>query len=311
MRIAMIQMASASGDVERNISRAFSMMEEAAEKSDLLVLPELWTIGYNFHHFEEHILSRHALLLEKLSDFARTHRVTLSPGTLPIRHGAIIRNTGFLFAPDGKCIAEYSKRHLFQGYLEAQLFRPGDALMQTRIHGIQTGMAVCYEFYFPKMWRKMAKAGTTLVLAPASWPKKHILQWSVLSAARAIENGICICAVNMAGTYKDVVLGGHSRFIDPLGHVLVEAGEGEEICYAEYDEEKYKELGKKLSVVSGVVYGKIIDLCPAQNRIFSGKCGFFMHIFTSPCVRLAIREYHFPCRQHGSPCGEKSSLLQS
>ena len=47
MRIAMIQMASASGDVEKNISRAFSMMEEAAEKSDLLVLPELWTIGYN------------------------------------------------------------------------------------------------------------------------------------------------------------------------------------------------------------------------------------------------------------------------
>lgn len=106
MRIAMIQMASASGDVERNISRAFSMMEEAAEKSDLLVLPELWTIGYNFHHFEDHILSRHAALLEKLSDFARTHRVTLSPGTLPIRYGAIIRNTGFLFAPDGKCIAE-------------------------------------------------------------------------------------------------------------------------------------------------------------------------------------------------------------
>ena len=256
MRIAMIQMASASGDVERNISRAFSMMEEAAEKSDLLVLPELWTIGYNFHHFEEHILSRHAALLEKLSDFARTHRVTLSPGTLPIRHGAVIRNTGFLFAPDGKCIAEYSKRHLFQGYLEAELFRPGDALMQTRILGIQTGMAVCYEFYFPKMWRKMAKAGTTLVLAPASWPKEHILQWRVLSAARAIENGICICAVNMAGTYKDVVLGGHSRFIDPLGHVLAEAGEGEEICYAEYDEEKYKDLGKRLSVVSGVVYGK-------------------------------------------------------
>ena len=102
----------------------------------------------------------------------------------------------------------------------------------------------------------MAKAGTTLVLAPASWPKEHIFQWRVLSAARAIENGICICAVNMAGTYKDVVLGGHSRFIDPLGHVLAEAGEGEEICYAEYDEEKYKDLGKKLSVVSGVVYGK-------------------------------------------------------
>ena len=61
MRIAMIQMASASGDVERNISRAFSMMEEAAEKSDLLVLPELWTIGYNFHPFPPCCASRKAL----------------------------------------------------------------------------------------------------------------------------------------------------------------------------------------------------------------------------------------------------------
>ena len=81
MRIAMIQMASASGDVERNISRAFSMMEEAAEKSDLLVLPELWTIGYNFHHFEEHILSRHAAFLEKLSDCIRILSPHLRWGT--------------------------------------------------------------------------------------------------------------------------------------------------------------------------------------------------------------------------------------
>lgn len=159
--------------------------------------------------------------------------------------------------------------------------------MQTRIHGIQTGMAVCYEFYFPKMWRKMAKAGTTLVLAPASWPKKHILQWRVLSAARAIENGICICAVNMAGTYKDVVLGGHSRFIDPLGHVLAEAGEGEEICYAEYDEEKYKDLGKKLSVVSGVVYEKKI------KKLLSIRCTrtSFME------VRFFHTRFHQPMRK--------------
>ena len=41
MRIAMIQMASASGDVERNISRAFSMMEEAAEKIGQVTVEEV------------------------------------------------------------------------------------------------------------------------------------------------------------------------------------------------------------------------------------------------------------------------------
>lgn len=99
--------------------------------------------------------------------------------------------------------------------------------MNTEINGVKTGMAVCYEFYFPRMWRKMAKSGVTLVLAPASWPAVHIPQWEVLTRARAIENGICVCAVNMAGEYHGLKLGGHSLFIDPTGKVEAEAGDGE------------------------------------------------------------------------------------
>lgn len=311
MRIAMIQMASASGDMERNISRAFSMMEEAAEKSDLLVLPELWTIGYNFHHFEEHILSRHAALIERLSDFARTHRVTLSPGTLPIRHGAIIRNTGFLFAQDGKCIAEYSKRHLFQGYLEAQLFRPGNALMQTRIHGIQTGMAVCYEFYFPKMWRKMAKAGTTLVLAPL--PGRRRISSSGVSfplpvpsrMASASAPSIWQVSIRMSSSADTPASS------IPWGMSSLRRARARRSAMLSMTRKNIKISGKSSPSSPALYMEKIIDLCPAQNCIFSGKCGFFMHVFTSPCVRLAIRGYHFPCRQHGAPCGKKSSLLQS
>ena len=255
MKIAMIQLAAAAGAVEANICRAFSLMEEAAHHSDLLVLPELWTVGYNFHDFSSHVLSLSDDVVQRLASFARFHRVTLAAGTLPIRHEGAVRNTALLFGPDGRLQATYSKRHLFQGYLEGKLMQPGDRLMQTSIHGVQTGMAVCYELYFPKMWRKMAKSGTTLVLVPASWPKEHLLQWNILGQARAIENGICLCAVNMAGTYHGMMLGGHSHFIDPLGHILAEAGGGETICYADYDEEKYKNLGKHLSVVSGRVYG--------------------------------------------------------
>lgn len=160
-----------------------------------------------------------------------------------------MKNTGLIFGPDGRVQAHYSKRHLFYGYLEAQLMAPGTHLMETDIGGVKTGMAVCYEFYFPKMWRKMAKAGITLVLAPASWPKVHLSQWEVLTRARAIENGMCICAVNMVGTYHGVQLGGHSMFIDPVGRVEVEGDLKEHIYYADYDEVKYKDLGKQLAVI--------------------------------------------------------------
>lgn len=88
-----------------------------------------------------------------------------------------------------------------------------------------------------------------LVAAPASWPAMHIYQWDVLTRARAIENGLCIAAVNMSGNYRGMKMGGHSRFIDPLGKVQAEAGEEESILYADYDEKAYKDLGKQLAVI--------------------------------------------------------------
>lgn len=81
------------------------------------------------------------------------------------------------------------------------------------------------------------------------WPAVHIPQWEVLTRARAIENGICVCAVNMAGEYHGLKLGGHSLFIDPTGKVEAEAGDGEEILYGEYDEIRYRDLGKQLAVI--------------------------------------------------------------
>ena len=177
-------------------------------------------------------------MISGLSSFANYHHVTLEAGTLPVEVNGKISNMGIVFGPNGEIQAQYSK-----------LMVPGNSLMNTEINGVKTGMAVCYEFYFPRMWRKMAKSGVTLVLAPASWPAVHIPQWEVLTRARAIENGICVCAVNMAGEYHGLKLGGHSLFIDPTGKVEAEAGDGEEILYGEYDEIRYRDLGKQLAVI--------------------------------------------------------------
>lgn len=249
MKIVMIQMEVDSGQKDRNIRHAFQLLEQAVPNSDVLVLPELWTIGYDFHNLDKNATRLGDSLISGLSSFANYHHVTLEAGTLPVEVNGKISNMGIVFGPNGEIQAQYSKRHLFYGYEESKLMVPGNSLMNTEINGVKTGMAVCYEFYFPRMWRKMAKSGVTLVLAPASWPAVHIPQWEVLTRARAIENGICVCAVNMAGEYHGLKLGGHSLFIDPTGKVEAEAGDGEEILYGEYDEIRYRDLGKQLAVI--------------------------------------------------------------
>lgn len=53
MKIAMIQMEVDSGQKDRNIRHAFQLLEQAVPNSDVLVLPELWTIGYDFHNLDK------------------------------------------------------------------------------------------------------------------------------------------------------------------------------------------------------------------------------------------------------------------
>lgn len=249
MRIGIIQLASAPGHVEYNIQRAFRLMEEAVHESDMIVLPELWTIGYNFHNFQYHVVRKGTGLVERLASFARFHHIWLLPGTLPVETNGSVENTAILFNPQGNIVGTYSKRHLFYGYLESELMKPGDHLLQADVNGIQVGIAVCYELYYPKMWRKLAKSGVTLMIVPASWPLVHIRQWDILARARAIENGICVCGCNQAGTYHGIQLGGHSLFVNPVGEAEAEAGTEDEIIYGNYDEEKYKNLGKSLAVI--------------------------------------------------------------
>lgn len=249
MKIGLIQMDVSTGDKEKNVEHAFELLDQASHCAEIIVMPELWTIGYDFRDLDKRVTTYGDPLFTRLSAFAKSNHVTLEAGTLPVKKDGVIRNTALIFGPDGKLKASYSKRHLFYGYLEAELMKPGKDLIQMDLGGVSTGMAICYEFYYPRMWRKMAKAGTTLVLSCASWPLVHERQWDVLTRARAIENGICIAACNMSGCYHGLKLGGHSRFIDPVGQVTCEAGVDEEIIYADYDKEKYKDLGKMMAVI--------------------------------------------------------------
>ncbi len=252
MNIAMIQMDAAEGNVTRNVQRAFALLEEAACRADLIVLPELWTVGCDFHDLDRRATRPSDGLLEKLSVFARMHGVNLAAGTLPIWRDGGLFNESFLFGRDGRLLGTYQKRHLFQGYLEGKLMQPGHDLLQVDMDGMLCGMGICYELYFPDMYRKMAKAGTTLVLVPASWPLVYIEKWEILVRARSIENGIYMCAVNMSGTYHGIPLGGHSILVDPEGRILAKAGTQEEILHAEIHPEAYPDLGKQLAVIKAI-----------------------------------------------------------
>lgn len=84
----MIQMDVVSGDKERNITHAFELMGKVSHQADMIVLPELWTIGYDFHNLGKNATYMGDGLIQRLSSLAAHTGTYIIAGTLPVKRGS-------------------------------------------------------------------------------------------------------------------------------------------------------------------------------------------------------------------------------
>jgi predicted amidohydrolase len=136
----------------------------------------------------------------------------------------------------GAAHADYRKVHLYDsfGYRESDRLAPGPIGAATApLGGFVLGLQTCYDLRFPEHSRALVDAGADVLVVPAAWVagERKVDHWRTLVRARAIENTAYVVAVGQpAPRYS-----GHSMVVGPLGDVLVEAGEDEEVLTAELD----------------------------------------------------------------------------
>ena len=240
-RVALIQLRCDSSEpMDERIDRAFSMIREAADKADLVVLPELWsTCAFDLPVARSGAQPIDGPLATSLSALAAELGIWIHGGSFAELVGHDSRhNTCVLFDPSGARVTTYRKIHLF-GFADGErtVMSGGDELVVVDTPLGATGLATCYDLRFPEMFRALTSGGATAFLISSGWPKSRIEHWDILTQARAIEDQAWVIACNEVGTQgaEHVVLGGHSVVIDPRGVVIALAGEGEEILYAEID----------------------------------------------------------------------------
>ncbi len=242
-RVALIQLRCDSAEpASERIDRAFAMVREAAPRADLVVLPELWTTcAFDLPAARTGAESIDGSLVSSLSQLARELGIWVHGGSFAELVDETRHNTSVLFDPQGVRITAYRKIHLF-GFAEGErtVMTGGEQLVVVDTPLGTTGLATCYDLRFPELFRALTDAGATAFLVSSGWPLSRIEHWDVLTRARAIEDQAWVIACNEVGTQgaDDVVLGGHSVVIDPRGVVIAQAGEGEQILYAEIDPEE-------------------------------------------------------------------------
>lgn len=262
MKIALAQLEPVAGEPAVNRELAVEVIGEAAtEGADLVVLPELFTVGYfAFDAYDACTEAFEGPTLERLSEAARSNDVAVLAGsfledlaktsTIDTPASTGIANTSALLDAGGEVIAWYRKHYLF-GYQseEASRLVPGESIGVATLDDMTVGITTCYDLRFPTLYEEYLDEGVTLMLVPSAWPSPRPTHWATLTRARAIENQWYLVAVNNAGTIAGVDLLGHSVMYDPWGREVVELSEEPEIGYGEASADEVARIRKEFPVL--------------------------------------------------------------
>jgi omega-amidase len=222
--VSLAQMHVEVGRPELNLETARTLAAEArARESTLLLLPELWPVGYDLARWRQHAVPLGEGMFREMSHLARDTHMRIG-GTLLEADRDRAYNTFALFDSSGGLLAAYRKVHLFHMMGEDRWLAPGDRFVTADLEPATAGLATCYDLRFPEMFRMLTARGATVLLVPAAWPEARIRHWSLLLRARAIENQCFVLGCNCTGQAKDQTFGGLSAVIDPWGETCIEAG---------------------------------------------------------------------------------------
>jgi len=223
--------------VEHRTARVFEATAAVAAEHDLVVLPELWSVGaFAVDLVADNAQSLEGPICQALAEIAAASGAWIFGGSIPETTGEGFANTAVVFDPSGKLAASYRKMHLF-GFNggETTVMTAGEELVVFASPLGPTGLATCYDLRFPELFRALVDSGAHAFVIPSGWPERRLSHWQVLTRARAIENQCYVLACNETGTHAGVPMAGYSMIVDPQGEILAEGGPDEQVLSAVLD----------------------------------------------------------------------------
>lgn len=219
-----------------------NLIHKISEKTDLIVLPEMFTTGFsmNASALAETMQGATIKWLLKLSK----EKQTAICGSVIIQDNARFYNRFLFVTPSGE-VHYYNKRHTFNMAGEGEIFEAGKEQTEVTYLGWKFRLQVCYDLRFPVFARNTTDYDVLLYVA--NWPKPRVAAWDALLKARAIENMSYAVGVNRIGLDGNgLEYVGHSGVYNMLGEVIAFAKAEEKISTLTLSKEKIESTRKKL-----------------------------------------------------------------
>ena len=228
INVACLQMEPRIGQVQANVARSLEMIAQAAQAgARLTVLPELCNTGYVFETREEALA-----LSEEVPDgptcemwmaAAHTHSMFIVAGITERENGKLY-NSAVLIGPEGH-IGMYRKNHLWGA--ENTIFEPGNLGVPVFDIGVgRVACAICYDIWFPEIFRLAALQGADLLCVATNWvpmpeqPGNVPMMANILAMGGAHANSMFVAAADRIGVERGQPFLGNSVIVSHTGWPL-------------------------------------------------------------------------------------------
>jgi len=217
MKITLLQDVVIWADKQANLRKTEFRLRDLAEKTDLVVLPEMFTTGFCTSRLDL-AETMQGETVQCLKKWATEYRLALAGSFIATENGKYYNRAFFVF-PTGE-IEIADKRHLFSMGGENVLFSAGDKRLIVKYKDFNICILICYDLRFP-VWSRNVNNEYDLLIYTANWPESRINVWNTLLAARAIENQTYVCGVNRVGKDgENISYNGSSKLMDAKGQEL-------------------------------------------------------------------------------------------
>jgi N-carbamoylputrescine amidase len=228
LKIGLAQIDGRLGDIERNTERHLDWIARAREAGvDLLVFPELSLTGYRLLHLTPRVaLPLGSPVLARLAVAAGPMHVVM--GFVEEGERGVLHNSAVLLA-GGKAAHVHRKLYLptYGIFQEERFFGAGRQLETLRLPWGTAGLLICEDLWHPELARRLAVAGTKLLIvvsaAPGrigagALPESHE-SWETLTRATALLNTCWVVYCNRVGWEEGSFYPGGSHVVRPGGEI--------------------------------------------------------------------------------------------
>lgn len=257
IKLIILQLEAVAGDTDKNIKKVQTLLDScfsSVNNVDLIVLPELWTTGWdcvNFNKYSEELYSSKTYkFLKELS--VKYNSNVIGGSSVLRRKGTKDRNTCLIFDRTGNLKAVYDKYHLFshRGQSEGKFLEEGETGLLFNSDIGKIGISTCFDIRFPELFRLYAFNGADFVVNMAAWPLGFYDEYETLLHSRAIENQMYFISSCLTGKINDdYEFSGNSQVCDYRGRIIAKLAREEKALYTEINTEEMKEYRQKMPIL--------------------------------------------------------------